>query len=68
MTELLAPAGSFDALRAAIANGADAVYLDRCLFQVCGFLSVNSGCDPGYFFAGCPVPESEGFIPSMNRA
>ena len=27
MLELLSPAGSFDALRAAVCNGADAVYL-----------------------------------------
>ena len=27
MTELLAPAGSFDALKAAVESGADAVYL-----------------------------------------
>ena len=26
-TEILAPAGSFEALRAAVANGADAVYI-----------------------------------------
>ena len=38
------------------------------MFQVFGFLSMNSGYDPGYFFAGCPVSESEGLIPSMNRA
>ena len=37
MTELLAPAGSFDALRAAIANGADAVYLGGKNFSARAF-------------------------------
>ena len=37
MTELLAPAGSFDALRAAIANGANAVYLGGKSFSARAF-------------------------------
>ncbi len=44
------------------------VFGDGSVFQAFGFLSMNSGCDSGYFFAGCPVPESEDVIPSMNRA
>ncbi|EPK7361900.1 hypothetical protein M2O40_004620, partial [Kluyvera ascorbata] len=47
---------------------ADMVFGDGSVFQAFGFLSMNSGCDSGYFFAGCPVPDSEGVIPSMNRA
>jgi hypothetical protein len=47
---------------------ADMVFGDGSVFQAFGFLSMNSGCDSGYFFAGCPVPESEDVIPSMNRA
>ena len=37
MTELLAPAGSMDALRAAIANGANAVYLGGKQFSARAF-------------------------------
>ena len=37
MTELLAPAGSFAALKAAIANGADAVYLGGKTFSARAF-------------------------------
>lgn len=37
MTELLAPAGSFDALKAALANGADAVYLGGKTFSARAF-------------------------------
>ena len=37
MLELLAPAGSMDALKAAVQNGADAVYLG------CGITEGNSG-------------------------
>ena len=33
MLELLAPAGSMDALRAAVQNGADAVYLGCSIFN-----------------------------------
>ena len=37
MTELLAPAGSFAALQAALANGADAVYLGGKTFSARAF-------------------------------
>lgn len=42
---------------------ADTVFGDISVFQAFGFLSMNSGCDSGYFFVGCPVPDSEGVIP-----
>ena len=35
MLELLAPAGSMDALKAAVQNGADAVYLGCGTFNWC---------------------------------
>ena len=42
MSELLAPAGSMDALKAAVANGCDAVYLGMQSFGARAYSSTST--------------------------